>query len=113
MDNLTITLAFDRLSLILHNGWCKGNFALTSDGFTVEAEDPRACRWCLSGGMQKMLRAGLITYDVNMEMRDLLEVAIKRKVGFNQSIVGFNDGEDTTKDDVLEIVTNGRRSIPV
>jgi len=41
-----VAALLDRAAERVERGWCQGAGALDADGLTVNANNPRACRWC-------------------------------------------------------------------
>ncbi len=87
--------------------WTKHTLARNTKGSPVHPLSDEAVCWCLVGAMQKCYSidssvAAIVNNDVSVELRE----AIKRKYGhmYISTVLGFNDTQETTFEQVKEIL---------
>lgn len=54
------------------NKWGQGMSAMSSDGKPVHATDRAACKFCLLGGLDKVLTAGLLSLIIHCMKKPVL-----------------------------------------
>lgn len=91
-------------SIIEANDLHKGSYAATASGVTANIDDPNACKFCTLGAFYRArnIEKELPEWDFTTTAGayDLLEKSLPN--GF-LTIPGYNDAENTTKDDVLAL----------
>lgn len=92
---------------ILDKGWTRARNARTAEGFSVNAESPKACKWCAYGAM---LRAGVVV-DGPTETDALDRITHKRTKGGCTSVVYFNDNIARSRRQVQAIFRERMREL--
>ena len=84
--------------------WVKGSLAEDHHGEEMYPTNPYACRWCLEGAIIKA--ADLDGYEVKDNIPTPLEITVRvlHGTGFIGFLDDFNDAEDTTHKDVLDLL---------
>jgi len=77
----------------ISKGWCKGHYALTSEGVYVQSDSKRATRWCLIGATH--------TEDMQKTVYDLLLKSAHVEPGL---LTRWNDAPRRTKKQVLAVI---------
>lgn len=85
---------------LLDKGWCQGVYARDSEGTPISSNAHEACRYCLSGAINKTCFG--VTYSDTSVTRSLAAgLAIEVEAG-RKSLADFNDTH--TKAQVLDLV---------
>lgn len=104
----------------LESGWCQGSFARTADDLHVRSTSPDAVCWCLSGAFTRELWGAYEGYSdrvvpeparalVSDQAKAVLVEEICRAGHVSPShsggtLVGYNDAEGRTRDQVVAMV---------
>jgi hypothetical protein len=83
--------------LLDERNWCRGSYAVTPTGRKVSASDPDAIAWCAYGASRR------VAYESGhyIWLTRALEVSVPGRVC--RSVADFNDHDDTTHGDVLDL----------
>lgn len=100
-------LATTRELLSKPGAWGQHAFAYDETDARVPWEDPRACTWCLEGGLKISARRGKATRRQYDEAVRLVTEEIAT-LGFYGTIQGWNDRPDTTLKDVVALIDRAR-----
>ena len=78
---------------LIERGWCQLFMALDSEHNLIDANHSKACYWCISGaaravGLNPTVLASFLGFDSNYSM------------------VEFNDNPETTKQEVIDRLSN-------
>lgn len=81
--------------------WTQGANARRPDGSGTDSRDPEACQWCLIGAFVKCYgHTGTAESPEYQKLRD----AIKEVIGYNESIICFNDLRAKSFDDIKKVL---------
>ena len=89
---------------LIAKGWTQGVFARDKNGWRVKPNDLRACQWCATGAL---LSAAKIPHNLYggeeiVKINRILNPIISY-YGDYEGIGTFNDAEETTQADVLDV----------
>lgn len=100
-------LAATRELLSREGAWGQHAFAYDETDTRLHWDDPRACTWCLEGGLKISARRAKATRRHYDEAQRLVteELVI---LGFYGTLQGWNDRRDTTVQDVLALLDRSR-----
>ena len=96
-------LASTRELLSKEGAWGQHAFAYDDSDERLHWDDPRACTWCLEGGIKISARRCAATRRHFSEAMSLVNAELV-SLGFFGSIQGWNDRRDTTRKDVLAVI---------
>lgn len=94
------------LRKLLKKGWCKGAFAKTKRGAFTNSCAPDAAKWCLVGGMCKVVE-GNPFHRQYWNLKTAISTAIPSKY---PCIATFNDKQPSVKP-VLALITKALRQV--
>ena len=80
--------------------WTQGAYAKTRSGIYVASSSPNACKWCLSGAINRATQAA--PKPVLLATR--LQSILIDKVGRAKSVCGWNDKDERTYEDVINLL---------
>lgn len=84
--------------------WCKSAAARTEDGETTQEDDPRACAFCLWGGVLLIYGNRLHPRCKEMSAHNLIEKATEDVFpNVGKSSPYFNDAAETSHADMLRV----------
>ena len=89
---------------LIERGWTQNTAARNADGDHVAATSRHACRWCATGALYVVYES-IPEWREDpkpAEARDLVRAAIPNRNDY-ETIVGFNDADNTTQADVLAV----------
>lgn len=88
--------------------WTKGTFARNIEGFEVSASNPDAVCWCLEGAIAKIVGDEIAASDEGSifytPLFNVIAACLSTAEIEGSGIAGFNDAEDTTHQDVLNLL---------
>lgn len=82
--------------------WTKKTYARDEDGVDIDVQDPKACSFCIIGAIQKCY--GGFEIVVRLVERVTEKVKEQNKEFKSDYIVDWNDGEDTTFEDIHKVL---------
>ena len=87
--------------------WLKGTSAAKADGGHADYDDPEACKFCSTGALEAAtLRGGYEGWAFAQAFGRLEDAVPSRQ------IVGFNDADTTTHEDVLALFDRAIEATP-
>jgi hypothetical protein len=89
-------LVLKKVRAKIEEGWCQGTVGQTLEGYGVDADNPRAVRWCLRGAIS------LVGGDENSDALQILREAAGQR-GFS-GVMDFNDSRHTRQETVLDLL---------
>ena len=103
------------------SSWNKTYFAVDFKGRSVNTTDESACRWCLAGAIFHVADVSLDstlddkklvcdTIDHIEKLDDITNID-QDALGHNEPIVYFNDKDDTTHENVIDILDKAIQSL--
>lgn len=93
---------------LIAGGWTQRAFAKATDGRQLHWAEPAACRFCLSGAMQRAAYQQAVARDPNVtewEWQHLDDLMHKRLPADARGRPSFNDAPGRTQQDVLDVLT--------
>lgn len=83
--------------------WAQGMAAQDESGFGVSVADKNACRWCLAGGIMKVLSDNDLTGEVWDYHYSSARKALAQTIGYagNASIALWNDEDERKHSEVI------------
>ena len=110
---VAMKLIRDKMVRLIQKGWCQGYSAEDQDGRPLMAEDPRACRWCLTGALGLAVfeavadsRRGAV-YDRFLQQwatanrAHLYSLRSGQPGHIEEAMIEFNDQDCMTQDEVV------------
>jgi hypothetical protein len=82
--------------------WTQYNMAITIDGEGVGVNDPAACRWCLAGGVQKILSDHNLSMPVWDDTYESARAVIRRIIDYPLTL--WNDQIDREHSEVIAML---------
>ena len=58
LSNEQIVAIYGRAIDLIERGWCQGHMAVDSEGNECDVDDGKACAWCLTGAVRKVVIKG-------------------------------------------------------
>jgi hypothetical protein len=82
--------------------WCKGYYAVDSNGKISTPLNPEAVCWCLSGAVKKIYTSLDSLNAIHRKLRDSVEKLYPLR--FAGNIIAFNDAQETTYKDIMKVL---------
>ena len=116
--NKTIVQALERTREIINNpkAWIKDTLAKDKYDYTIELEEPNACKFCISGAIHRALYEMDITnstqlYKITTKIYNDLKISkfTKRKPTIEEyeefeDYIQFNDDSETTHEEIIKLI---------
>ena len=98
---------------LVKKGWCTNASALDAIGEPVVPTDPRACRWCLTGAIERALCDINIhsPYNQLMMNEQLEEILCDRYEQDHLSLTEWNDNHLASQEEVVKLIDEGIAAI--
>jgi hypothetical protein len=101
----------------LPHEWSKRTGSRTADGIPCDACSPAARSWCITGSLERQLgqiASPFLREQLSRVTEELLLATARRIFDLSElhSLQQFNDDRSTTHEDVLELISEARATLP-